>query len=98
VVTITPAASAISVTVTPGTATLIQWWGRQFKATVAGTTTTGVTWSISPQVGTITSAGYYKPPSSIKTTQTVTIRATSTADPTKYGTAVVTLKPLGSYF
>lgn len=41
-----------------------------------------VTWSISPQIGTISSTGLYTAPSKPQT-GTVTVTATSTADPTK---------------
>ncbi|HPT26541.1 MAG TPA: choice-of-anchor Q domain-containing protein [Bryobacteraceae bacterium] len=90
VVTLTPP-SAITVTVSPRTATLFPKWSRQFVATVTGTATTKVTWSISPQIGTISATGYYTAPSSITKTQTVTIRATSVADGTRSATAAVTL-------
>ena len=64
-----------------------------FKAKVSGTSDTAVTWSLNPQVGTITS-GVYKAPAPIASQQTVQIVATSVADPTKSATASVTLNPV----
>ncbi len=46
-----------------------------------------------PQVGTITS-GVYKAPAIVASQQTVKVIATSVADPTKFATATVTLKPV----
>src|SRR5205823_6151080 len=76
-------ASPASVSVSPGTATLTASQTQQFTATVSGTTNTAVTWSISPNTGSISSTGLYTAPSSITSTQTVTVTATSAADTTK---------------
>jgi hypothetical protein len=67
----------------------------QFSATVAGTSNTAVNWTVSPSLGTITSTGLYTPPypGMISSSQTITITATSVADPTKSATATVTLNP-----
>jgi hypothetical protein len=55
------------------------------------------TWSITPNVGTMSGIGpniaTYTAPASITTQQQVTITATSVADPTKSATATVTLYP-----
>jgi uncharacterized protein (TIGR03437 family) len=53
-----------------------------------------VTWSISPQVGTIDSTGVYTAPSTVASSQKVTVTATSVADSTKTATATVTLSVL----
>jgi glucose/arabinose dehydrogenase len=84
-------ATGIAVSVSPGSATLAASQTQQFTATVTGTTTTGVTWSLAPALGTITTGGLYTAPSSIAATQTVTVTATSTADVTKSSSATVTL-------
>src|SRR5690606_20810221 len=60
---------------------------QQFSATVSGTTNGAVTWSAS--AGTITSGGLFTAPASAS--GAITVRATSVADPTKYGTATVTI-------
>jgi hypothetical protein len=59
---------------------------------VLGTSNTAVTWSINPPVGTMSSAGLYTAPSSILTSQTVTVTAQSAADPTKSASGVVSLQ------
>jgi hypothetical protein len=82
--------SGIAVTVAPPTATLGASQTQQFTATVTGTANGAVTWSINPAVGTISTTGLYTAPAS-STGQTVTVTATSVADPTKSGTAAVTL-------
>ncbi len=72
---------------------------QQFTATVAGTSNTAVTWSMSPSIGTLTTNGLYTAPfpgTIITTTQTVTITATSQADTTKSATATVTINPATS--
>jgi trimeric autotransporter adhesin len=50
-----------------------------------------VTWTRAPNLGTISAAGLYTAPAIITTSQTVTVTATSVADPTKSATAAVTL-------
>jgi hypothetical protein len=84
----------VSVTVGPPTATLFALQTQQFTATVNGTTNQQVSWSIVPAgVGSISAGGLYTAPSSVSTQQTITVQATSLADPTKSGSATVTLNP-----
>ena len=83
----------ISVTVSPPSATLSAGQTQQFTASVTGSSNTAVTWSISPSAGTISAGGLYMAPASIASQQTVTVTATSQADPTKSATATVTLSP-----
>jgi hypothetical protein len=65
----------------------------QFTAVVTGHPNTAVTWSISgctgAACGTITQTGMYTAPSSIPADATVTVIATSQADPTKSATVAV---------
>jgi uncharacterized protein (TIGR03437 family) len=82
----------VSVSLSPTGATLTPSQGSQFTPTVTGTTNTGVTWSMSPSVGSL-SNGMYTAPSVITSPQTVTISATSVVDSSKSGTAVVQLVP-----
>lgn len=87
--------SSASVSVNPATATLGASQTRQFAATVVGLSGTTVTWSITPPgTGSIGSSGLYTAPAAVSATQSVTIRATSTVDTTKSGTATVTLQPI----
>jgi len=83
----------VSVNVTPATASLFNSQTQQFAATVISAGSTAVTWTIEPNVGTITANGLYTAPSSITSTQSVTVTATSVADATKSGSAIVTLNP-----
>ncbi len=94
-------ASAVVVQVTPPTVTLQASQGQTFTAAVTGTTTTAVTWAMTPQVGTLTPNGQtanYTAPASIGATSTVNVTATSTADTSKAATAVVTLSPPAGSF
>ena len=93
VVTLTPPAASVVVTVGPGSVSLSAGQQQQFTATVTGSTQTGVTWSMSPSMGTLTSAGLYNTPASITTQQTVTVKAVSVADASKSASAVITLTP-----
>jgi hypothetical protein len=54
-----------------------------------------VTWTISPAgTGTISATGLYTAPTSVLTQQTVTVTATSQADPTQSASATITLSPI----
>ena len=66
---------------------------QQFTATVTGAAVTSLTWSISPVVGAISPTGYYTAPDSIGSAETVTVIATSVADPAQFATATVNLSP-----
>lgn len=87
--------AAITVTVSPSSVTLNASQTQLFTASVANTTDSTVTWSLSPAgLGTIDSNGLYTAPSTVTTSQRVTVTATSAADPSKIGTAAVTLSVL----
>jgi hypothetical protein len=83
----------VAVQVSPATASLAIGQTQQFTATVSNSTNTAVTWSLSPSIGTVSSAGLYTAPGAIASQQTVTVMATSAADPTKSASGVVTLIP-----
>ena len=84
-----------SIAVSPSAVTLTGGQTQQFSAVPTGIAP-GVTWSITPQVGTLDPAqGIYTAPSTIAASQKVTVTATSTVDPTITGTATVTLQPTG---
>src|SRR5581483_9755885 len=82
---------AVSVSVSPSSATLMGGQAQQFTAAVTNAANTAVTWSLNPNVGTITGSGLYTAPATIGVGQTVTVTATSVADGTKTATATVTL-------
>jgi hypothetical protein len=67
---------------------------RQFTATVSDGS--GVNWAINPSgpfYGTIDFTGLYTAPASMPASQSVTVTATSQADPGKFDTATITLQP-----
>lgn len=78
------------VIVTPSTVALAPLGTQIFTATVAATGDTNVTWSITEGAsgGTITAGGVYTAPATVGTYHVV---ATSVADPTLSGTAVVSI-------
>lgn len=82
----------VSVGVSPSSVSLQASQTQTFTATVTGTGNTAVTWSINPAIGTIVN-GLYTAPATIASAQTVTVTATSVADNTKSGTAIVNLVP-----
>ena len=84
----------VSVSITPSSATVTLNGSQLYAATVLNTSNTGVTWSISPALGSISSGGRYTPPSTAVTSpQTVTVTATSVVDTTKSATATVIVNP-----
>ena len=83
-----------SVEVTPNTVTIPRNSQQQFKATVSGTGffSNEVTWSITGgDFGTNISSDGLLSVARANTENTIIVKATSVADPTKYGTATVTL-------
>lgn len=84
----TPPPPIVTVSITPGTATLQPGGTQQFHATVTGASNQSVTWTASQ--GTITSGGLYTAPS-VTTATSATVTATSVADPTVSLSVVVTI-------
>ena len=91
-INVTPAPS-VAVSVAPSSVALGPGGTQQFTAAVSGSSNTSVTWSLSPATGALSSTGLYTAPSSVTTQQTVTVRATSAADSTKFAIATVVLNP-----
>jgi LmbE family N-acetylglucosaminyl deacetylase len=89
--------SGVGITMTPATASLSANQTQQFTPTVTGNSNTAVTWSMNPQVGTLTN-GLYTAPATITATQTVVVTATSVADPTQSASSTVTLNPPAGAF
>ena len=82
--------SSVTVSVAPhATPVLSAGQTQQFIATVQNTSNQIVTWSLNTSVGTISNSGLYTPPSNIISGQTVTVMATSNADPGKFDTVAV---------
>ncbi len=82
----TPA--AISVSVSPTTATVASGGTQQFSAQVTNTSNTAVTWSATS--GTMSTTGLFTAPT-VTSTKAVTVTATSVADNTKSASATVTV-------
>ena len=95
ITTPTLSVSSVSISVQPGTSTLTAGQSAQFQASVSGTTNTGVTWSLTPNIGTI-SNGFYTAPASITSQETVTLTATSLANSSKTATVSLVLKPVAT--
>jgi hypothetical protein len=83
----TPSA-AISVSVSPTTATVASGGTEQFSAQLTNTNNTAVTWSATS--GTVSTTGLFTAPT-VTATKTVTVTATSVADNTKSASATVTV-------
>lgn len=87
----------VSVTISPTSATVRVNRTRTFTATVQNATDTSVKWAVNgiiggnATVGTISSLGTYKAPSSVPAGGTVNVSAISNADPTQSATAVVVI-------
>ncbi|MBU1948961.1 MAG: Ig-like domain-containing protein, partial [Candidatus Eisenbacteria bacterium] len=96
-ITLTETGGEISVSITPPTATVTLGQTQQFSAQVTGTTDTGVTWSVDSgsSFGSVNASGLYTAPAALPNPATAVVRATSTADPSKSGTAQVTLQSSG---
>ena len=94
-VTATYAPPAVAITPNPATVTIGST--QQFAATINGTASTTVTWTVAApagsnlSAGTITSAGLYTTP--YPAPATVTVTATSTANTAQSASATVTLSP-----
>jgi hypothetical protein len=90
-------ASVVNVTVSPAATTLQTGTTQPFTATVTGTATTTVNWSVNgvpggnSAIGTISAVGLYTAPNAVPSPPTVFVTATSTASPSSFGTALVTL-------
>jgi uncharacterized protein (DUF1800 family) len=92
------ARTGITVTLNFTSLTIPVGGGRAFTATVTGTATTVVVWSVNdvvggnPTVGTIDAAGNYVSPANIAVGSNVTVKATSVADSTAFGSCSVTIR------
>jgi hypothetical protein len=92
-----PPATSITIAVSPSTTSVRVSNSTSFSVTVSGTSNAAVTWSVndtpsgSSAIGTIDSSGKYTAPTSLPSPNTVTIKATSSADTSKSSTSSVTL-------
>jgi hypothetical protein len=91
------AAPAISLTISPTSATVPVRRTKQFTAAVQNSSNTAVIWKVNGMVGgnaavgTISSSGVFKAPGSIPNPATVTVSATAAADASKTASASVAI-------
>jgi hypothetical protein len=84
----------VQIGVTPLGAMLYGGQTQQFTASVTNTNNTAVNWTVSPTgTGSITSSGLYTAPTTISSEQTVTITASSQAEPSQSASASIVLSP-----
>jgi hypothetical protein len=92
-----PSTPSITVTVSPTTANIRAGDTFAFAATVTGSSNTGVTWSVngtaggSAALGSIDPSGKYTAPSTVPSPNSVSVIATSSADPSATHSCAVTL-------
>lgn len=92
-----PPPPAVTISISPTTASVEIGNTFQFTATVRNTTNTAVTWQVNDvtggnaTVGTISASGVYTAPAAVPNPNTVTVKAVSQADTTKSASATVTI-------
>ncbi len=92
-----PPPQSVTVTVSSSSSSVLLGNTQQFTATVMGISNTEVTWSVNgvsggnSTVGTISSAGLYTAPQDLTNPSNVTIKATSQANSSASGNAVLTI-------
>jgi hypothetical protein len=95
-------ASGVAVTISPTSTTVPTGATQQFTATVTGMSNTSVTWSVNgiqggnSTLGTVSTGGLYTAPSTVPSTNLVTVTATGLADTTKTASATVTITAASS--
>jgi len=89
--------TGVFVTVAPASTSVVTGATQQITASVVGTSNTAVTWTVQGAgcsalaCGTVDSTGLYTAPSAVPSPAVVTVTATSSADPTKTGSASVAI-------
>jgi hypothetical protein len=92
-----PPSGAITVTVSPSTASIRSGDAYLFSLTVSGAPDKSVTWSVNSvsggnsTLGTVNSSGNYTSPATVPSPNTVTLTATSVADTSKSSSSTITL-------
>ena len=87
----------VAVVISPSSASVKTGASQQFTATVSNTGNTAVTWQVNgvtggySTIGYISNNGLYTAPSQVPNPAQVQVTATSQADPTKQGSATVTI-------
>ena len=100
--TLTVNVTPVAITINPNNASVNVGNSQQFVGNVTGSSNTAVTWTVSGAgwsgagctgvaCGTISNGGLYVAPASVPSPATVTVKATSVADPTKSASASLTI-------
>jgi len=93
------APSRVSMAVSPSRVSLAASQTQSFSAIATRSMNSGVIWSLSPAVGTISAVGLYKAPPLLASAHTVTVTATSAVDATKSAQATIWLtRPIPATF
>jgi hypothetical protein len=93
-----PSGSAVTVKVSPASATVRAGARQSFSASITGSSNTAVTWQVngvtggSIATGTIGSSGVYTAPNIVPSPNTVKVRAVSSADASATGSSPITLQ------
>ncbi len=93
-----PPPSTIAISISPTLARMKVRQPKTFTATVTGSTNSAAIWKVNgiaggnATVGTITTSGVYRAPNAVPSPATVSVSATSVADPTKSAAAAVTIR------
>lgn len=97
-VTVNVVAPAVTISISPSSASIRRNRTLQFTATVQGTANTAVVWKVNgitggnATVGTISTTGLYRSPLQVPAANPVTVTAQSVADTTKTASATVTIR------
>ena len=89
--------SSVTVSISPASANVRAGATQSFSATVTGSSNTAVTWQVNgvqggnSATGTISSAGIYTAPATVPTSNTVAIKAVSSASSAATGTSAATI-------
>ncbi len=93
-----PSGSSVTVTVSPASANVRAGATQSFSATVSGSPNTSVSWQVNgvaggnATTGAISSSGMFTAPNTVPGSNTVTVRAVSSADSSATGSSSVTLQ------
>ncbi len=99
---VTVTAPPVAISISPTTSSLQAGQSQQFTATVTGTTNTAVNWFVdgiiggSSTTGVVSSTGLYTAPTNVTSNRSVTVTASSVADPNQSASASVTVIPVSS--
>ena len=88
-----PPVPGVGISLSPASVSVGAGQAQSFTAEVFGTANTDVTWSLTPEIGSVL-AGTYFPPLTISAPLQVQVIATSVADPGQSAAAMVSLVPV----